>query len=228
MSEFILMLTRNDETVPDARALYEKLAASGVSHFGCKDIGLLSPELKALLADMRSNGHTSYLEVVSETREATLESARVAVDVTPDYLIGGTLIEPIQQLIAGSPLRFFPYIGHVIGHPCLLRGAIDEITADARTAEAAGVDGINLLAYRYDGDVSGLVRAVSAATVLPVISAGSIDSLERVRAMVELGVTAFTIGTAVLDRALVAGGSLEDQVEAVLETVAASAPEGVP
>jgi hypothetical protein len=164
VSEFILMLTRNDVTVPDARALYEQLAATGVSHFGCKDIGLPRAELGALLDDMRANDHTSYLEVVSETEEATLESARVAAEVMPDYLIGGTLIEPIKAVIAASRLRFFPYIGRVVGHPCLLRGSVDEIAAGAREAEEAGVDGINLLAYRYDGDVPGLVRAVSAAT----------------------------------------------------------------
>jgi hypothetical protein len=227
VSEFILMLTRNDETVPDARELYEQLAATGVAHFGCKDVGLPHRELRALLEDIRANGHTSYLEVVSETREATLESARVATEVKPDYLIGGTLIEPIQEAIAEAQLRFFPYIGHVIGHPCLLRGSVDEIAAGARQAEEAGVDGINLLAYRYDGGVPELVRAVSAATTLPLISAGSIDSLARVRAMAELGVWAFTVGTAVLDRRIVAGASLEAQVKAVLETLAESPSEGV-
>src|SRR6185437_4613351 len=101
VSEFILMLTRNDETVPDARALHEQLSATGATHFGCKDIGLPATELRALLEDMRSAGHTSYLEVVSETPEATLESARVATELRPDYLIGGTLIEPIQAVLAG-------------------------------------------------------------------------------------------------------------------------------
>jgi hypothetical protein len=226
VSEFILMLTRNDETVPDARALHEQLSATGATHFGCKDIGLPATELRALLEDMRSAGHTSYLEVVSETPEATLESARVATELRPDYLIGGTLIEPIQAVLAGTGVGFFPYIGRVIGHPCLLRGSIDEIAADARAAEAAGVDGINLLAYRYDGDVQELVRAVSAATYLRLISAGSIDSLARVHAMAELGLWAFTIGTAVLDRAIVPGASLERQVYAVLETLAATAAEG--
>jgi hypothetical protein len=227
VSKLILMLTRNDVTVSDARALYEELAATGVSHFGCKDLGLPRDELSALLEDMRANGHTSYLEVVSETREATLESARVAVDVGPDYLIGGTLIEPIQEVIAETQLRFFPYIGHVIGHPCLLRGSVAEIAAGARRAEDAGVDGINLLAYRYDGDVPELVRAVSAATTLPLIAAGSIDSLGRVRAMAELGVWGFTIGTALLDRTIVAGASLQGQVKAVLETLADASAEGV-
>jgi hypothetical protein len=51
-----------------------------------------------------------------------------------------------------------------------------EIADDARRAEQLGVDGINLLAYRYDGDVDALVEAVVDATSLPVIAAGSVDS----------------------------------------------------
>jgi hypothetical protein len=51
--------------------------------------------------------------------------------------------------------------------------------------------------------------------------------LERVRAMAELGVSAFTIGTAVLDRTIVPGGSLRAQTEAVLATLAES-PAGGP
>src|SRR5262249_19617341 len=98
VAEFIFMLTRDDETVTDARAIYESIADSGVRHVGCKDIGLPREELSRLLDNIRANGHTSYLEVVSETDEAELQSARVAAEVGPDYLIGGTLIEPVEQI----------------------------------------------------------------------------------------------------------------------------------
>jgi hypothetical protein len=118
-------------------------------------------ELEALLSDIESNGHTSYLEVVSESDEATLASARAAAEIQPDYLIGGTLIEPVQEIIAGTGIKFFPYVGRVVGHPCLLRGSIQEIADDARRAEALGLDGVNLLAYRYDGDVEALVMRLS-------------------------------------------------------------------
>ena len=183
MSEFIFMLTRDDQTIADARDVYESVADTGLQHVGCKDLGLQRDELAALMADIRANGHTSYLEVVSETDEATLESARVAAEIGPDYLIGGTLIEPIQEILAGSGVRFCPYIGRIIDHPCLLRGTIDEIAEDARRAEALGVDGINLLAYRYDGDVDKLVEEVVNATSLPVIAAGSVDSAQRIQAL---------------------------------------------
>lgn len=216
MSEFIFMLTRDDKTVADARAMYETIAGSGVRHVGCKDLGLERDELRRLIDDIRANGHTSYLEVVSETEEATLESARVAAEIGPDYLIGGTLIEPVQEILKGTSIRFFPYVGRIVDHPCLLRGTIEEIARDTQRAESLGVDGINLLAYRYDGDVDELVEAVVQATTLPVIAAGSVDSPERIAALSERGIWGFTVGTAALDGKFVPGRPLGDQIEAIL------------
>src|SRR5215217_2431096 len=188
MIEFIFMLTRDDVTIPDARAVY------------------------------------ASIEVVSETEEATLASARAAAEIKPDHLIGGTLIEPVQEILAGTGVKFWPYVGLIVGHPCLLRGTIDEIVADTERAAALGVDGINLLAYRYDGDVDALVRAVVGATDLPVICAGSVDSVERIRALDSAGAWAFTIGTAALDGKIVDGAPLAGQIEAALEAAGASAP----
>jgi hypothetical protein len=220
LTEFIFMLTRDDATVNDARQIYESVLDTGVTHVGCKDVGLPRSELAALMEDIRAAGHTSYLEVVSETPEATLQSARVATEIGPDYLIGGTLIEPVQEIIAGTGIRFFPYVGQVIDHPCLLRGSIDEIASDVVSAAERGVDGINLLAYRYDGDVDALVDAVVKATSLPVVAAGSVDSAARIRALAERGVWAFTIGTAALDRVLVPGAPLAEQLRFILDAAA--------
>jgi hypothetical protein len=216
VSEFIFMLTRDDQTIADARAVYRSVSHSGVSHVGCKDLGLPRGELEALIGDIRASAHTSYLEVVSETEEATLRSARVAAEIQPDYLIGGTMIEPMQQIIAGTGIRFFPYVGEIVDHPCLLRGSIEAIAEDARRAEQLGVDGINLLAYRYDRDVDALVEAVVGATSLPVIAAGSVDSGERIRALSRRGVWGFTVGTAALDGKFAPGEPLASQLERIL------------
>jgi len=218
--EFIFMLTRDDLTLTDARAVYASIAGSGVTHVGCKDVGLPRDELSALMDDIRANGHTTHLEVVSETPQDTLTSARAAAEIGPDYLIGGTLIEPVQEIIAGTGIKFFPYVGRVVGHPCLLRGSIQEIADDARRAEALGLDGVNLLAYRYDGDVEALVDAVVSNTSLPVIAAGSVDSVERIRALARNGVWAFTIGTAALDGVLLPEEPLQAQLELALEAAA--------
>jgi len=220
--EFIFMLTRDDKTLTDARDVYASIAGTGVRHVGCKDVGLPREELQALMSDIKGNGHTTHLEVVSESEEATLASARAAAEIGPDYLIGGTLIEPVQEILEGTGIRFFPYVGRIVGHPCLLRGSIDEIADDARRAEQLGVNGINLLAYRYDGDVDALVEAVVDATSLPVIAAGSVDSQARIQALDERGVWAFTIGTAALDGVLVPGRPLEDQLRYALEAAVAT------
>src|SRR3954463_2155395 len=216
MIEFIFMLTRDDVTLADAREVYASIADRGVRHVGCKDVGLPTEELAALMDDIRSQGAETYLEVVSETEEATLASARAAAEIRPDHLIGGTRREPVQEVLAGTGVRFWPYVGRIVGHPCLLRGTIDEIVADTERATALGVDGINLLAYRYDGDVEALTRAVVAATDLPVICAGSVDSAERIRALDACGAWAFTIGTAALDGVLVEGLPLRGQLNAAL------------
>lgn len=210
------MLTRNDQTVPNARAIYASIADLGLRHVGCKDVGLPKPELAELISDIRSHGHTSYLEVVSESDDSMETSARTAVEVAADYVIGGTAVERIQKVIAGKGIKFFPYVGSVIGHPCLLRGSIHDIVDDAKRVEQLGVDGINLLAYRYDGDVPRLVRSVAAATSLPLICAGSVDSTERIETLRDLGVWAFTIGTAALDGVLVRNQPLDDQLRVAL------------
>jgi phosphoribosylformimino-5-aminoimidazole carboxamide ribonucleotide (ProFAR) isomerase len=127
----------------------------------------------------------------------------------------------VQEIIAGTGIKFFPYVGQIVGHPCLLRGSIADIADHARRAEALGVDGINLLAYRYDGDVEALVEAVIAATSLPVIAAGSVDSADRIRALEERGVWAFTIGTAALDGVLLPGEPLEAQLRYALDAAGA-------
>jgi hypothetical protein len=224
MIEFIFMLTRDDVTLSDAREVYASVAGTGLRHVGCKDVGLPREELAALMDDIRSHGHETWIEVVSETEEDTLNSARVAAEIRPDHLIGGTLIEPVQEILAGTGVKFWPYVGQIVGHPCLLRGTIDEIVADTERAAALGVDGINLLAYRYDGDVDALVRAVVGATDLPVICAGSVDSGERIRALDAAGAWAFTIGTACLDGKLV-GGPLEAELVAALEAAGAVVDE---
>jgi hypothetical protein len=220
VSDFIFMLTRDDRTIADAREVYRSVAQTKIEHVGCKDLGLPRGELEALVGDIRGDGRTSYLEVVSETEEATLQSAAVAAEIGPDHLIGGTLIEPVQEIIAGTGIRFAPYVGQIVGHPCLLRGTIESIAQEARRAEQLGVDGINLLAYRYDGDVEALVEAVVQAVSIPVIAAGSVDSTERISALSERGVPAFTVGTAALDGRFAPGAPLTAQLEAILTAAA--------
>jgi len=56
-----------------------------------------------------------------------------------------------------------------------------------------------------------------------VLCAGSVDSLDRVRELVELGVWGFTVGTAALDGKFVADVPLRGQLQAILAADGSSA-----
>jgi len=219
MVEFIFMLTHSDMTIPNATEVFKETKGTGVKCIGFKDIGLPKEKLMELVKMMKKQKMKTFLEVVSGSEEENLKSARVALELGVDYLIGGTYPKETLPLVKGSGIKYFPYIGKIIGHPCLLRGTISDIVDDAKKVEKMGADGINLLAYRYDGDVKRLITSVKKGVRIPLIIAGSIDSYERVREMVDLGVWAFTIGGAVLEKKFVPCGTLSDQVKAVLKEI---------
>ncbi len=225
--KFILMLTKNDVTIPDALEVFDEVRLSGVRQIGFKDMGLSKEKLRRLVGIMHDRQMETFLEVVSETKEASMNSARSAMELGVNYLIGGTYPGPTLDLIRGSTIKFFPYVGRVVGHPCLLRGRIDEIVEDARTVEKLGVDGINLLAYRYDGDVPKLMRSVVSAVKIPVIVAGSIDSVARIHEVGECGAWGFTIGGAIFDRKFDAGGDVLSQLRIVLKEAQSHSAEGM-
>ncbi len=108
-----------------------------------------------------------------------------------------------------------------MGHPSLLRGTVESIAADAaRLTALDGVHGLDLLAYRFDGDVEAAVAATVAASSGPVIAAGSVDSPERIRTLAGLGVWGYTIGGAIFEGQLPGGPGVADQVREVLRITA--------
>lgn len=89
---FIFMLTRDDRTVTDAAEHLETALSLGVRHIGFKDVGLPIGALKALNTRIKAKGATSYLEVVSLDRESEIVSAKAAVEIGVDVLLGLSLI----------------------------------------------------------------------------------------------------------------------------------------
>jgi hypothetical protein len=222
--EFIFMLTHSDRTVPNARAVYEEIRSTGLRYVGFKDIGLPADELRVLSEAIRADGREVMLEVVSEAKDDELQSVRTALEVGVDWLLGGTHPDEALELLAGTKIRYCPFPGRVVGHPSLLRGTIDEIAGDAAALTARpGVHGLDLLAYRYDGDVEELTAAVQERSSGPVIAAGSVDSLARIAALRRIGVWGFTIGGAIFDGRFAGAPSVRDQIETVLAATAEGA-----
>jgi len=217
------MLTHHDVTVPDALDLLQNVSKSGLKCAGCKDIGLEVQKLRLLFSNMKAAGMKSFLEVVTMKEEEHFRGVDIALEIGAGHLIGGMpqftekTIEYLKH--KKNPPKFFPYIGKIVGHPCLLRGSLEEIVEDAKRTQKAGADGINLLAYRYDGDVSELVRKVKTVIQIPLIVAGNVDSVERIRELNKLGVWAFTIGGAIMEKKFAGTADEQDQIKAVLKEI---------
>ncbi|WP_378941215.1 cupin domain-containing protein [Mesorhizobium sp. ANAO-SY3R2] len=218
--DFIFMLTNQDRTVVDAIARLKDVLAAGVMHVGFKDIGLPFNELVSLSAAIKAAGATLYLEVVSLDEESERKSAQAAVDLGVDILMGGTRPEVVLPIIADKKIGYYPFPGKIVGHPSKLEGTIETIVESARQLTAIdGVSGIDLLAYRFDGNVEELMARVCQAVDKPVVIAGSIDNTERLETVAMSGASGFTIGTAAFNGAFSGSADLQVEIETVVSAL---------
>jgi uncharacterized protein related to proFAR isomerase len=217
MLEFIFMLTHHDQTLERALDVYDDIRDLPLRYVGFKDVGVPHATLRELARRMHDDGRQVMLEVVSERAEDELRSIAAAVDIGVDWVLGGTHADEGLEAIGGASVKYCPFPGRVIGHPSLLRGTIDEIAQSAHDLTARdGVYGLDLLAYRYDGDVEAMIAAVLERASGPVIAAGSVDSVERINTLGRLGVWGFTIGGAIFEGRLPAGPSVREQLVVAL------------
>lgn len=223
---FIFMLTKDDRTVEHALTVVETALRLGIKDIGFKDIGLPIPALQRLAEVIRSAGARVYLEVVSPDRQRELDSVKAGLALGVDCLMGGTHVPDVLPLLEGHNVAYYPFAGHVVGHPSVLKGTPEEIARNAAEwAAHSAVAGLDLLAYRNDGDVPEVIRASCAAVEKPVIVAGSISTPEQIEVVRRAGAAGFTVGTAAFEGVFPAkSAQLEDQLRAVMaccETVAA-------
>lgn len=218
--ELIVMLTYQDRTVSNALELFERTKEYAIAHWGFKDVGLPAEEMKRVVRAMKDAGKTTFLEVVSLSEAEGLHGAQLAVELGFDVLMGTVFFSSISEYLKDQPVRYYPFPGHVHSHPSILDGTIEEIVAHARQLEAHGVHGLDLLTYRYDGEASRLLKLVVEATNIPIVSAGSIATFERISEVWDSGAWGFTIGSAFFERQFVPDGSFEENVLAVCDWLA--------
>jgi hypothetical protein len=205
--DFVFMLTKADRTVADALAVLDDIRLAGLRHIGCKDVGV-------------TLGATSYLEVVSTSAEASVQSARIARDIGFDRLLGGTQVEAVMALLAGTHTQYLPFPGRPFDHPTRLAGSVEDVARDCRRYRSLGAAGVDLLAYRAtEADPIALVRAArEALDGGTLLVAGGVGRPEQVRALEAAGADAFTVGSAAFDGSFDPdAGSLRSQLRAVLD-----------
>jgi hypothetical protein len=217
--DFVFMLTRQDQTVPDCLEVLDDILPLGLTHIGFKDVGVPPDTLAELARRIRAAGATSYMEVVSTSREACLQSARVARDIAIDRLLGGTQVDEVLAILAGSAVAYLPFPGKPFDHPTRLAGAPADVEADCRRFAAQGCAGVDLLAYRAtEADPLDLVRAARRATPGTLLVAGSVQTPDHIRALAAAGADAFTIGSAAFDGSFAPRmGGLRAQLRAILD-----------
>lgn len=200
--DFIFMLTRGDKTVEDCLDVFDQIAPLGLKHVGFKDVGVEPATLRKLVDRIRSAGAISYMEVVSDTPEAALNSARIGAELGIDRLLGGTDVQRVGEILQGTHTKHYPFPGFPVGHPTRLGGGPGDVTSQCAAFMAQGCAGADLLAFRAtEADPLDLVRAARKGLGPNgyLIVAGSITSAERIKAVAAAGADAFTIGTAVFD-----------------------------
>jgi len=213
------MLTRADQTVPDCLRVLEEIRPLGLRHIGFKDVGVPAAVLRELVAGIEAQGATTYMEVVSTSAEACLNSARIARDIGVKRLLGGTQVDEVLAILAGSATAYHPFPGTPIGHPTKLGGSPADVEADCRRFAAKGCAGVDLLAYRAtEAEPIELVRAARRGTPGYLLVAGSVATAAQIRALRDAGADAFTVGSAAFDGSFAPTmGSLRSQLEAIVD-----------
>jgi hypothetical protein len=215
--DFIFMLTHQDRTVTDCLSVLDLIGPLRLRHVGFKDVGVDKKTLATLTERIRKSGATTYMEVVSTSPADALNSARVAVELGIDRLLGGTDVERVQEILGDSKIGYYPFCGYPSGHPTRLDGRPDQIEAHCRQFIEQGCAGADLLAYRATGaDPLALVRAARRGLGHHhLIVAGNVSTREQIAALHEAGADAFTIGSAVFD------GSYAKDIGSTLSQLAA-------
>jgi hypothetical protein len=222
------MLTKDDVSVSDAFEIVGRLDRLPISVIGFKDIGLSFEALRDVTAAIREQGREVAMEVVSLDASSEFESVKMAMRLEVDHLLGGTHAEAVVEMIRGTTLCYFPFAGDVVGHPSRLRGTISQIVESGkRVGEIPGVAGLDLLAYRFSGNVEELLAAFISTVTVPVIVAGSIDGAAKIDAVSAAGAWAFTVGSAAFGRQFAPDSQdLATQIEVILAALSQNGSGG--
>lgn len=226
--KLIVMLTRNDLTVSNAAEIFAQCKDSRADYWGMKEQPLPIPEMERLFAYMKSCGKSTFLEVVATTEEEGLRGAETAHRCGCDYLLGTIYSDAVNDYCKSHNIKYMPFVGKVYGRPSVLEGTVEEMVAEAKDYIARGVYGIDLLGYRFTGDVLRLNRELISRVKAPVCLAGSIDSFARLDEVKKVAPWSFTIGSAFFNNRFLPATSLSPQSSSPASSSLSASPAQSP
>lgn len=195
--ELIVMLTHNDKTVENAIEVFEEAKASPAKYWGFKEEGLPEDKMKDLVKRMKAAGKTVILEVVAYTEEECIAGAETAVECGFDILMGTLYFDSVQKITQNHNLTYYPFVGKITGRPSILDGTIEGMIEEANTLiKDKGIEGFDLLGYRFIGDAVKLNNEFVKQVKGNVCLAGSVASFQQLDEVKATGAWAFTIGSA--------------------------------
>lgn len=212
-TNLIVMLTHNDYTVNNAIDVFEACKHLPVKYWGAKEQGIPPKKLKELFTAIKDCRKVGVLEVVAYTEKECLEGARLGIECGCDILLGTKYFDSVSELCRLHSIKYMPFAGDVSGRPSVLSGSVNDIISQARRYREKGVYGVDLLGYRYRGDINKLCRAFADEGDLHFCLAGSINTLERLDEILELKPEFFTIGSAFFEHCF--GDGVAEQIDTV-------------
>jgi len=200
--EVIAMLTRDDQTVPEAMDIFRSSRGSQIRFWGFKDTPLPLDVCSEIAAAMRGAGKSVVFESLKEDEDGCLIAADFAIRNRCSHLIGCAFYPSVARLLAANGVAFLPTFGRRSGIPRMLHGTTQEILDDARRVLEGGATGLCLSMYRYtDGDPETLAADIlRTCSAVPTVVTGSINSISRVETIRRLSPWGITVGSALFEQ----------------------------
>ncbi|MDE6297240.1 MAG: hypothetical protein K2L89_05275 [Muribaculaceae bacterium] len=213
--QLIVMLTFNDMTIENAEDIFESCKHLPVTYWGFKEKPIGRERMKNLFSRMKQCGKKTVLEVVEYDREGALAGLKAAVECGVDMLMGTKFYPEVATECNRAGIRYLPFIGQIEGRPSILKGEIKILAEEAVSVMEQGAYGVDLLAYRYPGEVENLIEEINKVCDGKLCVAGSIDSYNRLDVVKRLKPEWFTIGSAFFNHKF--GDDIPTQIDAVLK-----------
>ncbi len=215
MAELIVMLTNQDETIPNATSVFLENKDAPVNFWGIKSAPLPANQINQFFETVHKANKFGALESVTYTEREGLDDAKKAADCGCDLFMGTKYFDSINDFCKTHNIKYMPFIGNPSEVPSILTDSWEDILKDARLCFSKGTYGVDFLAYRHIANASEILQKVQEhIPEFKTCIAGSVDSFEKIQEIKKVEADFFTIGSAFFENKF--NGTLSEQIQKVV------------